>query len=385
MLSDQIRQLPLIDHHAHGITLSELDRPGFEACLTESSYPPPEGATNFQKPVGLNIRRYCAPVLDLPACVEPETYVEQRLKLGVTQTSQRLMKASDLDTILVDTYDRARQDLTTPQALGRIADSQAFEILRIESIFENVAKSGPDSSTLLARFCDELEALSAHAVGFKSILSYRTTFMIDTARPALGEVRASLDRWLSKCDSSGIYRLDDPVISRYVLWATAELARDRRLPIQFHVGIGDDDILMYGNDPSYFTGFIAEMQSWRVDIALLHCYPFIRTAQWLAEVFQNVYYDIGFMLNFSGPSIRSIFREAFEIGPFFKQLYSSDAYAIPEFYYVSSFLFRQNLVDMVSEWVSEDYCSEQDALGICKAVCFENAARIYGLPRTTSS
>ena len=61
--------LPLIDHHCHGVSPAELDFAAFQALFSESYKPAPAGTTEFQKPLGLAIRRFCAPVLDLePSC-----------------------------------------------------------------------------------------------------------------------------------------------------------------------------------------------------------------------------------------------------------------------------------------------------------------------------
>ncbi|MEV4258043.1 amidohydrolase, partial [Spirillospora sp. NPDC049652] len=63
MLDDDIP--PLIDHHCHGVVRRDLDRAGFEALMTEADGPGPLGGTLFDSRVGLAVRRWCAPVLDL--------------------------------------------------------------------------------------------------------------------------------------------------------------------------------------------------------------------------------------------------------------------------------------------------------------------------------
>ncbi|HWA50261.1 MAG TPA: hypothetical protein VG742_18470, partial [Dongiaceae bacterium] len=70
-----IRDLPLIDHPCHGVSPAELDYKGFQALFSESYLPPPDGTSEFQKPLGLMIRRFCAPVLDLDKLASGEAYV----------------------------------------------------------------------------------------------------------------------------------------------------------------------------------------------------------------------------------------------------------------------------------------------------------------------
>ena len=40
----------IIDHHCHGVTTDNLDRAAFEALISESHLPPPDGCSNFDKP-----------------------------------------------------------------------------------------------------------------------------------------------------------------------------------------------------------------------------------------------------------------------------------------------------------------------------------------------
>jgi len=81
--------LPLIDHHCHGLSPAELDYKGFQAMFSESYLPPPPGTSEFQKPLGLVIRRFCAPVLDLEPLADGEAYVARRLELGAAEVNRR--------------------------------------------------------------------------------------------------------------------------------------------------------------------------------------------------------------------------------------------------------------------------------------------------------
>lgn len=55
-----IDSLKLIDHHCHGVVSRELDRAGFETLMSEGHRPVP-GCSQFDKPLGLMIQRWCAP------------------------------------------------------------------------------------------------------------------------------------------------------------------------------------------------------------------------------------------------------------------------------------------------------------------------------------
>ena len=67
-----VAELRLADHHCHGVVRRDLDRPAFEAMLTEAGYAGVPGVTMFGTQLGLALRRWCPPVLGQPAHTEPD-------------------------------------------------------------------------------------------------------------------------------------------------------------------------------------------------------------------------------------------------------------------------------------------------------------------------
>lgn len=369
---------PLIDHHCHGISPAALDFARFQALFSESYRPPPPGTTEFQKPLGLAIRRFCAPLLDLEPSCPAEAYVERRLALGAAEVNRRFLRASGLGSLLIDTGHRSSAILDVA-AMAEAAARPAHEVVRIESVAEEVAQNGLGPTAFPQAFADRLDARAAGAVGLKTIVAYRCTFKIDQTPPTRDAVVAAADRWFRKASQSGKWRLDEPDVVRFGLWAGGEICRRRKLPLQVHVGFGDPDIYMHACDPTHFTDFIAAMEEWEVPITLLHNYPFQREAAWLSEVFQNVYYDVGVILNYAAPMSARILGEALEMGKFSKLLYSSDAFGLSELYYLGALLFRRGLQKILDRWIREDFCSLKDAEELVRLVSYENARRIYPL------
>ena len=65
-LADHLRGIALIDHHVHGAFDKPVDRAAFEAAINEGSTDPvPAFMSQFDSPLGLSIRRWCAPLLGL--------------------------------------------------------------------------------------------------------------------------------------------------------------------------------------------------------------------------------------------------------------------------------------------------------------------------------
>jgi uncharacterized protein len=370
--------IPLIDHHCHGVVPTDLDQVGFEALMSESYRPAPEGTSQFDKPLGLVVRRWCAPVLDLEPFSTGEAYVERRRALGAAEVNRRFLRACGLESLLVDTGHRGGS-IATPDVMAELAGRPTHEVVRIEAVAEEVARGGVTAADFPGAFADELSRRAVGAVGLKTIVAYRATFDIDQTPPSKAEVAKGADRWFKASQDAGKFRLNDVDIIRHGLWVGGELCRDGSLPLQIHVGFGDPDIYMHACDPTHFTDYLRAMETWQVPCTLLHNYPFQREAAWLAEIFQNVYYDVGVILNFAGPMAADILGEALEMGPFFKQLYSSDAFGLAELYYLGQLQFRRALKQHLDRWIAEDMCNLAEADRIVAMIASGNSRRIYGL------
>lgn len=114
-----------------------------------------------------------------------------------------------------------------------------------------------------------------------------------------------------------------------------------------------------------------------VDVVFLHCYPYHREAACLAAVFPNAYFDVGEALNYLGPSAALLMAEAMEIAPFSKQLFSSDAFGLPELYMTGAMQFRKALGAVLDGWIAENQCTPKEAERIAAMIARDNALRIY--------
>ncbi|HEX6677296.1 MAG TPA: amidohydrolase family protein [Actinomycetes bacterium] len=368
-------ELPLVDHHCHGVVPHDLDRPAFEGFINEGFDPAPRGTSHFDSPVGLAIRRWCAPVLDLPPLPPPDDYLARRAALGAEEAQRRLLRAAGLEALLVETGYQA-SSLLDPEAMAALAAAPAHRVVRLEAVAEAVARGGVDAAAYPGAFAGALEEAAAEAVGLKTVVAYRGGFAFDPAPPATAEVVAAAGRWLGR---DGAPRLDDPVLLRHGIWTGAELARDQGLPLQFHAGYGDPDLTLHLANPSLLTGLVRALGRLPVDVVLLHCYPYHREAAYLAAVFPHVYFDVGEALNYTGPGAGRVLAEAMELAPFTKQLYSSDAFALAELHYLGAVLFRRGLAAVLDGWIRRDECSAADADRVVELVARANARRIYPL------
>ncbi|MDQ4105349.1 MAG: amidohydrolase family protein, partial [Actinomycetota bacterium] len=350
-----VEALPLVDHHVHGVMTGDVDGAGFEAGFSESLWPPPAGTTHMDSQLGFAVRRWCAPVLDLPPHTDADAYLARRRQLGAQEVSRRLLAASGIGWFLVDTGYRADQTLR-PAKMAAVLAATASEIVRLESVAEEVTASGVTAAGFIDRFASALDERTRQAVGLKSVIAYRYGLDFDPERPSATEVRRAAGQWLRQREV-GELRLTHPVLLRHLLWIGVE----RGLPLQFHVGYGDPDLTLHRCDPSLMTDFLRRVQDRQVPVMLLHCYPYHRTAGYLAHVFPHVYLDVGLAVNYTGARSRAVIAESLEVAPFGKVLFSSDAWGPAELHYLGAVLWRRAMISVLGEWVEAGEWSSADA------------------------
>jgi hypothetical protein len=358
----------LVDHHCHGVVRHDLDRAGFEELLSEGGAPPP-GLSGFDTPLGLAVRRHCAPLLGLPPHAPPEDYLARRAELGTAEVNRRFLRASEADTFCVDTGFRG-DELTSPAELAALAGGTAREVVRLETVAEELRGREGFPAAFPSAFADRLatEVHARAAVAVKSVAAYRCGLEITASPPSRAALVAAARKW-----TDGPAR--DPVLLSGLVWTAVE----QGLPVQFHVGYGDRDLTLHRSDPSLLTGFLRAMPS-RVPVLLLHGYPFHRSSGYLAAVYGNVYVDVGLALNHVGPArAAALLAEALDAVPFGKMLYSSDAAGLPELYALGSLTFRRGLGEVLAARVAAGEWARVDADRIAAMIGSGNAERVYGL------
>ncbi len=366
---EALAAMSLVDHHCHGVVTGDLDRAGFDALLTEGE-PGPRGSA-FDTPVGLSVRRDCAPLLDLPRHAPADAYLTRRAELGTAEVNRRFLRAAGVAALCVDTG-YTPVPLTTPGQLAEAAGATPHVVVRLEAVAESVAASGVEPDEYADAFHAALEdaVRRPEVVAVKSVAAYRTGLDLEPARPTDALVTASARQWLR---DGG--RLSDPVLTRHLLWTAVDLG----LPLQLHTGFGDADLRLQRANPVLLTDWLHLMRG-AIPVLFLHCWPYQREAAYLAAVLDHVYLDVGLALHHVGPArARAVLAEALEITPFRKLLYSSDAYGLAEFHTLGALAFRRGLGELLQDRVDSDDLSLPDALRIAAWTAGDNARRLYGL------
>lgn len=372
---DFVDQVSLIDHHVHGAFQADSDEARFQNSLNEGNTEPlahPEDAYNTQ--IGLAIRRWCSGILDLPRHTSPADYWSRRSELGELEVCRRMTRAAGVSDWLIDT------GLDAPDYLGKagmadVSGGRTHEIVRLELVAESLIQDLADPADYVEEFGQRLHELTRSAVGVKTVLAYRGGFDQDLSRPVPAAVVDAARRWQENVRPGANAKLTDVTLIAHGIH-TAVLMK---LPVQFHVGFGDRDLDLHKTNPLYLLDFLRSPEVRDTPIMLLHCYPFEREAGYLAHAFENVYLDVGLAVNFTGSRSRGLVARSFELAPFTKVLYSSDAFGPAELHYLGARLWRNAVTKVVGGWIDDDDCSDADARKIVQLVAHENARRVYAV------
>jgi predicted TIM-barrel fold metal-dependent hydrolase len=361
----------LIDHHCHGLVRRELDRAGFESLLNEGGAPGSLATTYFDSMLGLAVRRWCAPLLDLDPLAGPDAYLARRNQLGGHEVDRRLVGAAGIREFVVDTGFEP-EPICSAEELAGLCGAVSHEVVRLESVGQALLAKGVPASDFGECLVATLQ--SSTAVGAKSIAAYRVGLELPAAKPAPDALMAALREVRPLAD--GTFRIAHPVLNGYLAWTAIELG----IPLQFHVGYGDSDVDLLDCDPLLLTGFLRATADRGVPILLLHNYPFHRRAGYLAQVFEHVFMDVSLAVHNTGALSRAVIRESLELVPFGKLLFASDAFGLAELYYLGARLFRNGLSAALEEFVGAGEMSDADAQRIAAMIGAGNAHRVYRLP-----
>lgn len=370
VLAEELDEIELVDHHVHGALRMAPSRTAYGDALNEVDTDPlPPQANPFDSQLGFAIRAWCAPVLGLERHASADDYWAARTALGEDEVNRRFLSAAGVSHWLVDSGFRT-DELLSPAAMADAGGGHALEVVRLETLAEQVVADGTIPSTYAVRFRELLARRSLGAVAAKSVLAYRGGFDVDLGRPGDREVEHHVDSWLRRGDPA---RLTD---SRLIAFGLHEAA-DLGLPIQLHVGLGDRDLDLRRSDPLLLTDLLRDPSIARVPVMLLHCYPFEREAGYLAQGFQNVFLDVGLAVNHLGARSAALVARSLELAPFGKVLYSSDACGPSDLHLLGARLWRNGMAAVLGRFVDDDEWSLDDARRVMRMSARENAFRAY--------
>ncbi|KAJ5296973.1 uncharacterized protein N7443_007866 [Penicillium atrosanguineum] len=387
---------PIIDNHAHNLlsrdVAADYDSYPLESITSEAHGRALENA-RATLPL-LRATNQLAELYDTPCATWDDVVAAHSLWVendydGLIRRSLEGTQALLLDDLLsdedVESYDW--HDQFTGSATKRIVRIEAVAATIIGDLMSTERKEGETVwSKFRQRFLDVIDrAMDEPAVvGFKSVVCYRTGLDVDPYSGDEDLLTASLHRVLDSGTRRSGYRVEEKPLNDWLVQQTLKAISFKKRagivkPMQFHTGLGDNDISLVKANPAYLQPLIEQYEN--ADIVLLHsAYPYTREAGYLACVYPNVYLDLGEVFPMvSREAQEKILRESLEITPTNRILWSTDGHYHPETFWLANKQFRQALEKVLVEYVQLGDYNVPQAKMAAADILFHNSNRLYKL------
>jgi predicted TIM-barrel fold metal-dependent hydrolase len=287
---------------------------------------------------------------------------EHRRASDADEYASALLRSTGTDWLLIDDGFPVPGEGATWQRMGELAGCRAAPVMRIERVAEEGLAAGDTLDALRERVRSEVAAARGNGfVGLKTVAAYRSG--LDVGAPDAAGAAQALE--------GEPKRLADKALLELLLSDALDANAGDPLPVQIHCGFGDADLFLPRADPTLLGPLIERYAG--TPFVLLHCYPFVRQAGWLAHVYGNVWFDVSLTIPHVWRAGEAV-REALELAPTSKLLYASDASRTPELYHLAARWWRAALADVLAEALEAG-----EAEAAARRILRDNAIALYGL------
>ncbi|KIM52555.1 hypothetical protein SCLCIDRAFT_1223624 [Scleroderma citrinum Foug A] len=386
---------PAIDNHAHPF-LSERHRNAlaFEGLTTEAS-----GVALPDSIYTLACYRSTAQLAKLFGLKGDDANWDgvktKRAGLDYKQLCGMCMKPSGIQCILIDDGLSGVADLAEGYRWhDQFTASPTKRIVRIEALAEKVLLElvrtfeGEVNAAVVKTFLPifitmfmeniTTSARDPEVVGFKSIACYRTGLDISTSHTKEEIEQGLLEVW-KQYEAKGVLRLAHKALNDRLVRIVLGIAGEAKKPVQFHTGLGDNDITLTKSSPAHMQTIIQAYPD-TIFVLLHSSYPYTRDAGYLTAMYKNVYLDFGEIFPaLSADGQRAVVKQMLELSPTNKILWSTDGHWWPETYYLASIQSRQALYEVLAECIRRDELTELQAATIVENMLFHNSNKVYDL------
>ena len=274
-----------------------------------------------------------------------------------------------------------------------VAPAQGRRIYRVETISDELFKQDLSFDELENRFVAMVKQgldgdgnFGARSYGMKSYLMPR----IGVVKPLYDSKPARLDWERFRSDPDKVYA-DREVASnktrdldRYLLTLALEECLERDMPMQFHAGDGEAPyVILRQQDPYNLEEVVRFDRNGvmrRPKIIPVHAgYPLVGKATWLSHLYTNCYFELSIMTPLIHRGLIRRYLQVLEAVPISKILFSSDAYHVPELYWLTGRWGKRYLSQALGAHVRSGTLTHEEALAAARMILYENNRRVYNL------
>jgi hypothetical protein len=373
-----LSRVPVLDHHCHSLLrrqtpFSQVEFQGFfseggDETILARHVP----NTIYFRWAIKELARFldCAPT--------PEAVLAARAALPPREWAGRLFRDANIPLLLVD-HGFQRSDTLTHDELRAHLPCRIHPILRLETMAQDLIVHHETFDRMVEAYVAAVEgARAAGYVGLKSIAAYRTGLAISP--PDRGEPASAFAAVKARARRDGAVRLADKPLNDHLVLLALAVAERQQLPVQFHTGFGDADLDLLWANPLHMRPLFESGRYRHVPFVLLHAgYPYVRELGYLATLYSNVFVDVGLAIPFVTVDIPALWSQLLGLTATSKILFSTDAYSIPDIYWLAARWGRWGLARALEAAMACGALTEAEALESAQAMLSGNAARLYGV------
>lgn len=372
-----LASIPILDHHCHAFlkrstSYSALE---FQQFFSEGG---DEGIVANHTPNSVFFRWGIKEIAKFLSCAPTtEAVLAARASIPLNQLGARMLRDANIPVLLIDYGLGGADRMSIPEMRASLPGWRIEPILRLETMAQELILKYDTFDQMVEAFVATVEdARSTGHVGLKSIIAYRTGLAIrNTSRSEAAETFAVVKE---RARRDGKVRLADKPLNDYLLLRALEGAAKQALPVQFHTGLGDNDLDMLYANPLHMRPLFESSQYKHVPFVLLHAsYPYVRELGYLASLYSNVWMDLGLAVPFATVDIPSVWRQALSLTPVSKILFSTDAYSVPDIYWLAARWGRWGLAQVLDELITLGAFTQQEALDAAHQILHGNAEKLY--------
>lgn len=370
-----LSHLPILDHHAHPLLRREAtqDAARFRRWFSESSDPQIYAE---HVPHSLFFRTAVHWLAELVGC-EPtlDAYLEARTHRPETAWTRRLFEDAKITLLLCD-YGYGSADAFSHAQMQAELPCRVEPILRLEKLSEQLILQHDRFDQMRDAFVAAVAgARSQGIVALKSILAYRTGLVVEPV--SVEEAAAAFGRLKDQARQQGRVRLADKPLCDYLVMLALAEAQAQELPVQFHTGFGDADADLRLANPLHLRPIIERFPG--VPLVLLHGgWPYYRELAHLAAIYANVWLDLSLAVPFATIGIPAMARDVLGMAPWSKVLFATDAFTMPEIFWLAARWGRWGLGQVLDELVAADFLTRDEAEAGAADILYHNAWKLYG-------
>jgi hypothetical protein len=370
-----LSHIPILDHHAHPLHRPEATqgREAFLSWFTESTDPV---IHQHHVPHTLFLRtavRWLAPLLDCEPTLE--SVLAARAQQEPTAWTRRLFTDANISRVLCD-YGYGGPEALTPAEMRALLPCPIRPILRLETLAQELILQHESFNQVTEAYVNTIVgAQEAGYVALKSIIAYRTGLAVTPV--STKEAATAFTAVKEKAQRTGQIRLDDPVLTPFFIWLALEQNAGQQLPVQFHTGFGDKDADLRQANPLHLRTVI---ERWPLPIVLLHAgWPFYREAAHLAALYGHVWLDLSLAIPFATTGIPAMLRQVLGMAPLSKILFATDAFTMPEIYWLAARWGRWGLGQVLAEMGTAAFITTSEAYQAAEMILNGTARQLYGV------